>query len=255
MQWGCMEIPCSLLSHSLGSCKHPFHAVHLSVWQPGWLGASAYLCAVGVPMPGGGQQGPLPTWPSLCLCRSPKARTLSVCSGLVVFSVCARVCVCVCISWCCGLCVPVPVWLCYGLYESAPSMCPCGGLCPSLCWCCALGYPRERDDSATAPPINLCLTAPFSPCADSSGGGHRISHLGTDRIPPSQGPSTAVSFPVPPPSPPSNSHSDVGENLPGPLPPCPRTECSSLGPWLSGSPHMPWAWWQEKTGRQGAKGS
>lgn len=169
--------------------------------------------------------------------------------------VCTCVCVYVCVSWCCGLCVPVPVWLCYGLCESAASMCPCGGLCPSLCWCCALGYPRERDDSAAAPPINLCLTAPFSPCADSSGGEYRISRLGTDRIPSSKGPSTAVSFPVPPPSPPSNTHSNVDENLPGPLPPSPRTECSSLGPWLSGSPHVPWAWWQEKTGRQGAKGS
>lgn len=34
-----------------------------------------------------------------------------------------------------------------------------GSVCPSLCWCCALGCPREREDSAAAPPINLCLSA------------------------------------------------------------------------------------------------
>ena len=46
--------------HGLGNPQCPFCAVHLSSWQPGWLGATACLCAVHVPMPGGGQQGPPP---------------------------------------------------------------------------------------------------------------------------------------------------------------------------------------------------
>lgn len=77
-----------------------------SVCVAGWLaGASACLCAVGVPMPGGGQQGPLPLWPSLCLCRSPKICTLPVCSGPVVLSVC--VCVCFLVLWPVCLCACV----------------------------------------------------------------------------------------------------------------------------------------------------
>ncbi|XP_042789352.1 zinc transporter 3 isoform X2 [Panthera leo] len=108
-----------------GEHKRPLHAVHLSVWQAGWLAGWGHLpvCVLLVCLClGEVSRGPLPTWPSLCLCRSPKARTLSVCSSPVVLSPC------VCVSWCCGLCVSVPMWLCYSLSESAPSMCPFGGL-------------------------------------------------------------------------------------------------------------------------------
>lgn len=69
-------------------------------------------------------RGPLPTWPSLCLCRGPKP---ALCPCVLALWFCLCVCVCVC-SWCCGLCISVPMWLCYGLYESAPSMCLFGGL-------------------------------------------------------------------------------------------------------------------------------
>lgn len=51
--------------------------------------------------------------------------TLSVCSSPVVLSLCA------CVSWCCGLCVSVPVWLCYGLL-SLHHPCVCLGVCLSI---------------------------------------------------------------------------------------------------------------------------
>lgn len=137
VQWGFVEVPWSLLPTAWDAAKRPFHAVHLSVWQAGWLGASAHLCAISVPMPGGGQQGPLPTWPLLCLCRSPKAHTLSMCFGPVVLSVCvcARVCVFLgavaCVSLCLCGCAMVSVSLHYPYVRLGVCVHPSVGAVPS----------------------------------------------------------------------------------------------------------------------------
>lgn len=167
-----------------GSQEHPSRGS--SVRVAGWLaGASACLRAVGVPVPGGGQQGPLPAWPSLCLCRSPETCTLSVCPGPVVLSVCVRVCV----SWCCGPCVSVHVWLCYGPSESAPPLCSSGGLRPSLCWCCALATPEGRAlrRSSTNKLVSHCV---FQPLRWVLGRGDRVRHLSTNRFMQSKQPPT-----------------------------------------------------------------
>lgn len=123
--WGCVEAPQSPLyglgSTSVLSMQFICLCGRLAGWLAGWGHLPVCVLLVCLCL-GEVSRGPLPTWPSLCLCRSPKARTLSVCSSPVVLSPC------VCVSWCCGLCVSVPMWLCYSLSESAPSMCPFGGL-------------------------------------------------------------------------------------------------------------------------------
>lgn len=96
------------------------------VWQAGWEHLPVCVLLVCLCL-GEVSRGPLPTWPSLCLCRSPKARTLSVCSSPVVLCLCVRVF----LGAVAYAMVSVPVWLCYGLYESAPSTYP-SGVCLSI---------------------------------------------------------------------------------------------------------------------------
>lgn len=148
--WRGVEAPQSLppRSRSRELCSAP---VQVAGWPAGRLGLLP-VCVLSVCLClGEVSRGPLPTWLSLCLCRGPKACTLSLCQPVVLS-------LCVCVSWCCGLCVSVPVWLCYGVYGCALTTCPFGDVCPSLRWCCALSRPREGEDSAAAPPINLYLT-------------------------------------------------------------------------------------------------
>lgn len=100
-----------------------------------WLGHLP-LCALGVPMPGEVSRGPLPKWPSLCLCRGPKARTLSMCLSPVVLSVC----VCSLVLW------PLCLCLCGCAMVSMSLLhpCVCLGVClsiPLLVLCPRLAIP------------------------------------------------------------------------------------------------------------------
>lgn len=203
MVWGAQaSFPCSSF-------------VCVAGWLSGWGHLPVCVLLVCLCL-GEVSRGPLPMWPSLCLCRSPKARTLSVCSSSVVLSQC----VCVCVSWCCGLCVSVPMWLCYSLSESAPSMCPFGGVylsIPLLVLCPRL----EREDSATAPPINLCSRQLSVPVLTRQEGKEGHATRVTFHSPP-------TSYPAPPPSLPSNIHAHVGQTPPVPLLPSPTPQPGSL---------------------------
>lgn len=106
IQWGCVEIPCP---HSLWFREHkrPFHAVHLSVWQAGWLAGGICLsvccwCAyawgrsAGAPSP----RGPRSVYagapkPALCLF----VLALWFCLHVYVFLgavACVSLCLCGC---------------------------------------------------------------------------------------------------------------------------------------------------------------
>jgi len=82
--------PCGLGSTSVLSMQFICLCGRLAVW----LGASACLCAVGVPVPGGGQQGPPPHMALALSMQEPQSPHF-VCSSPVVLSQCACVCVCV----------------------------------------------------------------------------------------------------------------------------------------------------------------
>ncbi|KAM9053953.1 putative proton-coupled zinc antiporter SLC30A3 isoform 2-T2 [Megaptera novaeangliae] len=108
--------------HARGSPQPPVRAVHLSVWQAGWLGDLPVFVLLVCLSLGEVSRGPLPTWLSLCLCRSPKACTLSVCSSLMVL------CVCVLVLW------PVCLYLC-GCAMVSVSLhhpCVCLGVCLAI---------------------------------------------------------------------------------------------------------------------------
>lgn len=101
-------------------------------------------------------RGPLPTWPSLCLCRSPKARTLSTCSSLVVLCLCVFLGAVACVSLCLA-------WLCCDLYESAPSVCPCGILSVHPSVGAVPSAVPERGRLRRSSANKLVSTAPLSP--------------------------------------------------------------------------------------------
>lgn len=101
-------------------------------------------------------RGPLPMWPSLCLCRSPKARTLSVCSSPVVLCLCVFLGAVACVSLCLA-------WLCCDLYESAPSVCPCGILSVHPSVGAVPSAVPERGRLRRSSTNKLVSTAPLSP--------------------------------------------------------------------------------------------
>lgn len=124
--------------HSLGATSIP-SGVHLSLWQAGWLGHLPVCVLLVCLCLGEVSRGPSPRGPRSVYAEAPK---LALCPCVLALWFC--LCVRVCVSWCCGPCVSVQVWLCSGPSESAPSLCPFGGLCPSLCWCCALALPERE---------------------------------------------------------------------------------------------------------------
>ena len=101
-------------------------------------------------------RGPLPMWPSLCLCRSPKARTLSVCSSPVVLCLCVFLGAVACVSLCLA-------WLCCDLYESAPSVCLCGILSVHPSVGAVPSAVPERGRLRRSSANKLVSTAPLSP--------------------------------------------------------------------------------------------
>lgn len=140
-----IRVPRGLESHAC-----PFCAIHVSLWQAGWyLGASACLCAVRVPMPGEVIGAPSPRDSCSVYAGAPMPALWFVCP--VVLSV-------VCVFF--GAVACVSLWLCWSLL-SLLYLCVHLGIClsiPLLVLCPQLS-PREREDSDAAPPINSSLTA------------------------------------------------------------------------------------------------
>lgn len=225
----------------LGRPQCPFRAVHYLLC--GRLAGSICLsvCCWCAYAWGRSAGAPSPRGPRSVYAGAPKP---ALCPCVLALWFCVSVCVCFLVLWpmLWSLCLCGCAMVSMSLHHPRIHL---GSVCPSLCWCCALGYSREREDSAAAPPINPRQTASFSSCAESSEGGKGLlGHVGTDRITPQRVAfhCAPAPFPASPSSPPSGSHSDVGWNLPGPLLPSPASPELEPGSLAQGDTQASWAW-------------
>ena len=150
--------------HSLGATSIP-SGVHLSLWQAGWLGHLPVCVLLVCLCLGEVSRGPSPRGPRSVYAEAPK---LALCPCVLALWFCLCVYACVFlgavarVSLCrCG-CALAPLSLRHLCVRLGVYVRPSVGAVPWL-------SQRERGSTA-APPINLCLTASFSACAESSGG-------------------------------------------------------------------------------------
>lgn len=155
--------------HGLESHACPSRAIHVSLWQAGWLAGDICLslcCSCAYAW--GGHQGP-PPFVILALSMQGPQSLHFVCVPPTLWF--CLLCVCSLVLWpvCPSACVPVLV------FVSLLHLCVHLGIClsiPLLVLCSQLS-PRGRGDATAAPPINLYLTA--SLYSDSSEAGPTVT--------------------------------------------------------------------------------